>query len=336
MKRRALLGTLVSTALAGCFGSDGGGTPVPETSTPPTRTTTDQPSQSTTEQSTQSGTPPEIRDLGVPVEQSDCPFQGEGVARVVCYPEQTGDPLSVTPSKDAVALPEGSLTFTLANDTTSTYSVNFYDWGLHKRVGGQWFYVTPRLIPEPLHHVAPGGSHEWTVEVDNSQEPSTGTSREDGGTVAGLGGGEYVFEVSGWFEEYSHGVGLGAEFELDGDQLELAASDDLAAERNGETVVASIEGEGEPTEAFVVERVGEAGVPPGKPIYDRIAEQLVRPLPGEERLWLRDGLALFDDGVTTVRVESAAEIEPVRFDRDQRHYVQFREDIYEAEVVSVE
>lgn len=332
MKRRALLGTLATLTVAGCTGTDpgSGGTDTTEATT--AAPTTADPT------TTQSGTPPAIRDLGVPADQADCPFESDGVERVVCHPQQTDEPLVVTPSTDTVDLPNGSVTFTLTNDTTATYSVNFYDWGLHKRVDGQWFHVTPRLVPESLHQVPPGESHEWAVQIDNTMDPTVGPSDKSGGTLAGLGGGEYAFEVSGWFEfdDHSHTVGLGAHIDLEGDQVELTPSDDLAADRDDDTVVAtSTDEDAEPTEAFVVKRVGEGGVPPGKPINDHIAEQLVRPSLDEDRLWLRDALALFADGVTTVRVRSAEEIDPRRFDRDQRYYLQFRGGIYEAEVVSL-
>lgn len=320
---------LATLTVAGCTGTNPGSG---GTETEPTRTTH---TSTANPKTTPSTTPPNIRDLGVPVEQSDCPFAGEGVARVVCYPEQPSAPLALTPSTDTVALPKGSVTVTLANDVVSTFSVNFYDWGLHKRVDGQWFYVTPQLTPDPLHTVPPGGSHEWTVEVDNSHEPAGESSSRTGGTVAGLGAGEYVFEVSGWFEEYAMSIGLGAQFSLDGAQLELTPSDDLSGERDGDTVVATRSDEDDQTEALVVERVGEAGVPPGKPIYDHIAEQLVRPYFGEDQPWLGDALAFFEEGVSTVRVQRAAEIDPGRFDSDQRYYVRFRGDIYEAEVVSL-
>jgi hypothetical protein len=336
MNRRALLGTLASLTVAGCAGTGPGSGENTTERTTTTEPTTAQPT--TANPTTQSGTPPEIRDLGVPVDQADCPFESDSVERVVCYPQQTGDSLLVTPSTDTVELPTGAVTFTLTNDTSATYSVNFYDWTLHKRVDGQWFHVTPRIVPDPLHRVPSGESHEWTVHVDNTQEPTAGPSDTAGGTVAGLGGGEYAFEVSGWFEfdDHSFHVGLGAHVDLLGDQLELTPSADLSVDRDGETVVATrTDEDAEPTAAFVVERVGQAGVPPERPVEPHIAEELVRPYLGEDRLWLRDALALFADGVTTVRIRSAAEIDPPRFDRDQRYYLQFRGAIYEAKVVSL-
>jgi hypothetical protein len=337
MKRRAFIATLASLTVAGCTGTDG----TPETVTDTTRETTRRTTRQTTTQrtsATSSATPPEIRDLGVPVGDAACPFDPDTVERVVCHPEQTGEPLQLTPSTDVLALPRDSGTFTLANDTDYDFFANFYNWGLHKRVDGDWYYIVPLEWPEPLHTLPAGTSHEWTLEVDNTQDPSNGVSGETGATVAQLGGGEYAFEVSGWFEsgDHEHRVGLGVRFDIDGDPIELSASDGLSGTREGDTVVVTRDDEDEtPTDAFVLERVGEGGVPTSKPIQDRIAEQLVRPAPWSERALFRDALAFFADDVSTVRIEQAAEFDPP-FDRDERYYLRYRGDIYEADVVSLD
>jgi len=334
MKRRAFIATLASLTVAGCTGSD----PTPETVTETTRTTTSSTTTQPTQTTTSAATPPELRDLGVPVEDADCPFDAESVDRVVCHPEQTGEPLQLTPSMDGLTLPTDSGTFTLANDTDSEFFANFYNWGLHKRVDGEWYYIVPLEWPEPLHTLPSGERHEWTLEVDNAQDPSRGVSGETGATVAQLGGGEYAFEVSGWFEsgDHDHRIGLGVRFDVDGAQIELTASDDLSGTREDDTVVVTRDDEDEaPTEAFVLERVGEGGVPAGKPIHDRIAEQLVRPAPWSERALFRDALAFFEDDVSTVRLEQAAEFDPL-FGRDERYYLRYSGDIYEADVVSLD
>lgn len=328
MKRRALLGTLASLAVAGCT-SDGPG----ERDTDTTRTTT---SPATTTAST--ATPPEIRELGVPVADADCPFDADSVERVVCYPEQTDAPLSLTPERDELDLPADQTTFALANDTEHAFSVNFYDWGLHKRVDGDWYYVTPQEIPEPLHTLPAGETHEWAFAVDNGEEPSAGPASDAAISVAGLGGGEYAFEVSGWFEsgDHEHRIGVGARFRVNGDRLELAPPDGLSGTRDGDTVVVTPDDtDSEPTEAFVVERVEETGVPTEKQVHGHIAEQLVRPAPGANRLLLRDALAFFEDGVATVRVEEATEF-ALPFPRDERYYFAYRGAVYEARVEPVE
>lgn len=329
MKRRALFGTLASLTVAGCLGA---GDPGSTTSTGTTQSTTQQPTQSTT--------PPELRTLGVPVEQVDSPFRSDGnVKRVVWYPDHPNEPLRLTPETDEVSIPVGETTFTLANDTGYEFSLNFYDWSLHKRVDGEWFYVTPHVVPEPLHVLRAGGTHEWTFRVDNTLEPADGRAGVESATVAGLGGGEYAFEVSGWFETGGHEqrMGVGTRFRIDGDPLELSQPKDALTTRDGDTVGVTLDRQdGSPTEALVVEHVGPEGVPPEQPIEDFVAEQLVRTGPGSERPWLGDAFSFFDGDIATVRVESTTEIDLGRLDGDQRHYVQFRDRIFAVEVVTVE
>ncbi len=331
MKRRALLGTLPSLALAGCT-SSGPGERVTET----TRTTTPPTTDGTTTEP--SATPPWIRDLGVPVDDADCPFDGDGVERVVCYPERTDVPLSLTPDSDELDRPADQTTFALENDTEHAFSLNFYDWGLHKRVDDRWYYITPQGIPEPLHTLPAGDTHEWTFAVGDGDELSSGPASESAIDVAGLGGGEYAFETSGWFDsgDHEHRVGLGARFRVKGAPLELTAPEGLSGARDGDTVVVTRDGaDGKPTEAFVVARVGEAGIPFEKQIHQHVAEQLVRPEPGRSRPLLRDALAFSEDGVETVRLEEAGEFDPP-FPRDERYYFEYRGAIYEAAVESVE
>jgi hypothetical protein len=339
MKRRAFVGTLASLLAAGCTGA--GSPESTTTGTPTTATTTSGPTTSTTDTTTttsSSATPPEVRDLGVPVEEADCPFDPDETERVVCYPEQTDEALALTPADDELSLPTAETTFTLANDTDYTFMVNFYNWGVHKRVADEWYYIAPRMIPQPLHTLPAGETHEWTFAVDNSQEPTGGPSSESGGTLAGLGGGEYVFEASGYFDsgDHEHQIGLGAHFSLDGDQIRLSKPEDVSSTRDGETVVVTRDDQtGDPTEALVVERVGEAGVPPGKPIHDHIDEQLVRPDPFANRSSLGNALAFFESDVSVVRIESTEEIDP-RFDPDEHYYLRYRGEFYEARVEPLE
>jgi len=141
--------------------------------------------------------PEELLSLGIPTTQSDCPLGDEG--RAVCYPEQTGASLSLTPADDELDLPADSTTFTLANDTDYEYHANFYGWSASKRVDGEWFHVAPQFWPQPLHILPAGASHEWSFAVDNDQSPTGGSSTDQDVTLAGLGGGEYAFTVQGWF-----------------------------------------------------------------------------------------------------------------------------------------
>lgn len=335
MRRRDVLGSLAVMVAAGCTGSKS--TPATTTRSDTTATTATTAASSTTTTSAEA-TPSELRTLGVPVEQSGCPVRGDQVERVVCYPEQTGAPLALTPAADTLALPTAETTFTLANDTDYEFRTNFHDWKLHKRVDDEWYFVTPRLIPAPLHVLPGGETHEWTVTIDNTRKPSTGPADDEAITIASLGGGEYAFSVTGYFrfDDHEHRIGLGARFALDGPQIELTKPADTTGTRDGNTVVVTRDdADGDPTDALVVERLESGGVPPNQPIHDHIAEQLVRPMPVADRPLLGNALAFFEEGVDVVRIESTTELDP-RFDRDEHYYFSYRGTVYEAKVESIE
>jgi len=326
MRRRALLGTLASLAVAGCTGT---GAQPSGTDTPTKRTASTTPTTSTTTSS--DATPEELLSLGIPTTQSDCPLGDEG--RAVCYPEQTGASLSLTPADDELDLPADSTTFTLANDTDYEYHANFYGWSASKRVDGEWFHVAPQFWPQPLHILPAGASHEWSFAVDNDQSPTGGSSTDQDVTLAGLGGGEYAFTVQGWFplgdDHDSFHVALGAHFELLGDPVELTPTDDVSASRDGDNVVVTTDEE--PTEeeepsAFVVEL---SGVPQGQPVRERITEQIVRPGPGTaSRPLFRNTIPFFEEGVQTVRLEAPdATIPP--FGVDEPQYIRYEGETYE-------
>jgi hypothetical protein len=340
MKRRALLGTLATlgatSAAAGCLESPGQSD---DSTTAATTTTSTQPPPSSTEPGTSTtddgdSTPAELLALGEPASAVDCPVPDEG--RAVCHPEHADAALSLTPKPETVGLPAGETTLTLANDTDHEYRANFYGWTLSKRVDGDWYRIAPQYSPEPLHVLPSGATHEWTLAVDNSETPTGGAAAEADIDLAGLGGGEYAFTVSGWFpvnDDESFRVAAGARFALDGDPLELTPVGDPDTSRDDATV--TVTSKEEPTEetplsVLTVERVGEAGVPPSRPIRDRIVEQLLRPRMGVmgDPNPLRNALPFFEDGVDTVRYEAPSGVTPP-FGLDERYYLGYDDEIYE-------
>lgn len=345
MRRRALLGTLATlgattaAAAAGCLGSPG------QSNDSTTATTTTEPLATSTEpatSTTDSGgdTPAELLELGNPASAVDCPVPDEG--RAVCYPEHADAPLSLTLDPETVGLPAGETTLTLANDTDHEYRVNFYGWTVSKRVDGEWYRIAPQYHPEPLHVLPSGATHEWTLAVDNGEAPTGGAAAEQDVDLAGLGGGEYAFSVSGWFPVNEDGgggdesfrVAAGARFDLEGDPLELTPVGDPDTSRDGATVtVTSSEEPSEeaPLSVLTVERVGEAGVPPSRPIRDRIVEQLLRPRMGVmgDPNPLRNALPFFEDGVDTVRYEAPSGVTPP-FGLDEPYYLGYDDEVYEV------
>ena len=328
MRRRALLGTLASLAVAGCTGT---GPRATDTETTRTTTTTTTPTASTSSSTTttSAATPPELRTLGVPATQSGCPLGDEG--RAVCYPEQPDANLSLSPAADELDLPTDSTTFTLANDTDYEYRTNFYGWSLEKHVDGEWFHVAPQFWHQPLHVLPAGDSHEWSFTVDNGQSPTGVDADDEEITLAGLGGGEYAFTADGWFpfgEGEMFRVSLGARFRLNGDQVALTPAEDVSASRDGDTVVVTTDeepAENEEPTACIVER---SAVPAGQSAQRYITEQLLRPSPGlAVRPLLRDTIPFFEDGVQTVRLEAPDGTSPP-FGVDEPEYVRYEGETY--------
>jgi len=336
MKRRALLGTLATLAAAGCAGSPGQQSD-PTASATASATTNGQPTTrpTSTTATSEGSTPSELLGLGDAASAVDCPVGEEG--RAVCYPEHADAALSLTPDPETVELPAGETTLTLANDTDHDYHVNFYGWALSKRTPRGWFRIAPLATLTPLHTLPAGETHEWTLVVDNGEEPAGGIAAKADIDIAGLGGGEYAFTVEGCFpvgggEDDPFPVAAGARFDLGGDPVELTPTGDLDTSRDGSTVTVASNrepSEDEPLSVLTVERVGEAGVPPGRQIHYRVTEQLLRPgvLLGEPNP-LRNAIPFFEDGVDTVRYEAPSGSNPP-FGVEDTRYVAYEDEVYE-------
>ena len=289
MRRRALL-SLGALSLAGCVDGAGDETDAPTDSPTPTTTDPSTPTQTAT------GTPP---DVGVPPADSDCPAPSDA-AQVVCVPETDPDsvPIALTADSRSASLPE-TFTFTLANETDATFSTNFYDWSLWKRVDGEWHHIVPDMVQEPLMHLSPGDSHAWELTAEHEQLANPSRyylSWENAGTVGGLGGGEYAFTVSGWFQGGDHDAttAFGVLLEFDAPELTLEPTARVTGStRDGDTV--TVRGEGSDSEdarpaEFVLSRVDDASDP-----RTLIPEQAVH----DYRL--RNTLPYFEQGVERVR-----------------------------------
>jgi hypothetical protein len=328
MKRRALLATAASLAVAGCTGGE-----QPGYRTDTTRTTSTMSTSDTTTTTTTTGVPEELKSLGAPASEVACPVGDDG--RAVCYPEHEGTALSLTPSPETVSLPSDETTLTLANDSGYEYRANFYGWTLSKRVDGDWYRVAPQFYPDPLHVLPSGNSHEWTFSVDNSEQPTGGASSESDIDIAGLGGGEYAFTVGGWFRvgEQTVNVAAGTHLTLDGPELELTPAGDPDVSRDGSTVTVTATrepAENEEPSLLVVERIDREDVSESE-IHDRIAEQLLRPrmsTMGDPNP-LRNALPFFEDGVETVRYEAPSGVTPP-FGLDEPYVVRYDGGIYRA------
>jgi hypothetical protein len=292
MRRRALL-ALGALGLAGCV--DG-----PAGSDSPTDSPPDSPTQSPTEPPTQTpaGTPP---DIGVQPAESDCPAASDAV-RVVCEPEADPDsvPLALTADTRSATLP-ATLTFTLTNESDATFSTNFYDWSLWKRVDGEWFHIVPDAIQQPLMHLEPSDSHEWDFTAEHEQPLGPNRryySWERSGTVGGLGGGEYAFTTDGWFREgsYDATTTFGVLLSFDAPALVLEPTARVTGHsRDGDTV--TVRGEGSDSENTRRAELALTRVAEGEGTDPRV----VIPEQAVYDYRLRNTLPYFESGVETVR-----------------------------------
>ena len=163
----------------------------------------------------------------------DCP-EYDSVDLIVAYDEVDPEETAIYLEPSAETIAEGdSVTFELRNESDRRFSHNQYQWLLHKRMGGDWYYVAPSEWPEPLHELPPGESYSWDLSVDNEDIEggrSVSDPQEEGrDPIRGLGGGEYAFGTRGWFEDDSHedAIGFCARLTLEADALKLTPTDEI-------------------------------------------------------------------------------------------------------------
>jgi len=311
MNRRTLLASvsgLAATGLAGCLAdADDAGSPADD----PSDSSTD--TDATASPTATDGSPDATTEASTPARDTSFPPNHDDIERVVWFRE-VSDPdsaLLLEHSAASVSLPDAELSFTLRNDTQRTFATNFYNWGLYRWEAGQWYRVAPRVTPDPLMTVEPGGSHQWTVTLRDRVpgDPIVRTGGTSDVTVASLGGGHYAFAVDGWWEDqeqtptYEHKTVCAARFELAGDALELVASDAVTdTRREGDTAVVTAESprDGEGTEATYVLTRDDVSDP-----ERLITEQVYRQWP------LRDALAHAGSDVREVRVETETHVTPL-------------------------
>ncbi|QLD89041.1 hypothetical protein HWV07_08340 [Natronomonas salina] len=254
--------------------------------------------------------------------ETACP-EYDRVDRVVCYdgidPESVDAYLEPDPR---TATADEPIEFTLYNGSERTLQTNFYNWLVHKRVDGEWYHVAPRGSNDPLMTVQPGGSHTWTLTVDNDGiedgAPVPRSGGENSITVGGFGGGTYAFRSRGWFEGEDHGqaIAFATTFEFDGDQLALTPTDAIEETAwEGETLVAQSSrgrrGDSSRLGAFELRRVEDPGATPTQ----LITEQVLR------RHRLRDAIALSRErDAEAVRLEEYSSTRPIFGSRSDRIY----------------
>jgi hypothetical protein len=335
-RRRALQLTAASLAgLAGCAGGDGD--PTDDPGSDPTDTTSGTGTDSTGTDGTPHGTLPPGSDPG------DYPGfpRNDGVDRVV-WARDVDDPsgrVSLAADLESTSLPDVEGAFTLHNRSDRTFSTNFYHWTLYRFEADRWHYVAPRMWPQPLHRLSPGGSHTWEFAASTTApEPVEGyrASSEADVDVAPLGGGTYAFAIAGWFETqtatptHEHQTAYAAQFQIDGPDLALEPSSRVRdTTRDGATVSVDARlddpSDAEREATFVLTRTPDAD-----DARELVTEQVYGRWP------LRDALAVVEDGVDEVRVRSHTSTHPAFGVQDDEPAVRYDGSTWTASVENVE
>lgn len=267
MNRRALLATVGSLSTVGCLGAV----------EPPRAAPVDRP--------------------------NGCPRFGEDVRRVYCTDSAVpaDAPVVLDRSADRADLPTATLSFTLRNVSSRRFTMNPWEWHVHKYVEGTWFHVAPRSWNVPAMELAPGDAHTWTLAVDNtrldgSPLPVPRGTREI--EIAGLGGGHYAFSTDGWFEDddHDHQTGVAALFELDGPSIDLRPTDEVTAvERDGAFVTVRADREDRDKSRVAAFELARTDDPDGT-VRAFVVEKAMH----DRRL--RNTLPYFEPGVERVRL----------------------------------
>jgi hypothetical protein len=147
LQRRRLLALLAgSAAVAGCQRSTDD--PEGDPATSPTGTTT--------------ATPAGADAAGCP------PYERAAPDRVVCSTEPPAGALTFAPDRQAAELPTATVDVRLENTTDGAFATNFYNTRLHKHEAGEWQFLGPYTVPQPLHNLQSGATHVRRFHVDNT------------------------------------------------------------------------------------------------------------------------------------------------------------------------
>ena len=245
--------------------------------------------------------------------------------RVVWADDEDGF-AALTPSDRSGTLPKATFAFRLANDRGLRLWTNVYGWKLLKRVDGAWHLVAPTFTPLVGRSVASGSFRDWWLTLEREpirtgerarstyQQESVDGRPVDRLRVGPVDGGTYAFGVPAGFEgdgneESEIDAIHAAKFELAGESLSVAPTDDVASvEDRGTEVVVRLADDAEfldadfPPATYEVAQVSP-DEPPRKPTR-KIPEQLAH----TPELW--NAVAHFESGVERVQVVTREASEP--------------------------
>lgn len=329
LQRRRVLLTAAATAggLAGCIGGGppGSGTDAAAAGTGTGTDTTDAGDPGT---DGSSPTPDPAAGVGCPS------YDRREVERVVCSSDPPEDALVFVPDPERAELPRAAVACRLENDSDEPFETNFHDWTLHKHVDGEWQYLGPYAVVQPLHRLAPGETHVRRLLVDNTDlervHPPEPEDREDEYETSrhGLGPGAYALALTS--SSSGTATAYAAAFNLRGEPVDLVSPGTVVeTERDGERRIVHVE----PAYEEEVDRyditVSRRADPPRNPGLSLIDEKLYHP-------WfvgLRAAFASFESDTRAVEVRG----DDSQFTRNSTSghspaFVEYRGETFEIEV----
>lgn len=300
MNRRSALrltGTaILGNTLTGCLTSSGH-----------TQSTTTQPltdGSTTTAEKTSTTTTDSTLSPCVPARTDHASF---------CADEDTA-PFSITLTPANPSLSKVIINVKLTNTTDEGLSGGRNDFSLEKRLLGRWNRVVPHGGGTDMDTLAPGESWDWSFVVNTTDLESPYPPDDSDGVHLRLGAGTYSFTYTGSVGG-SEPVTVGRRFVLSGDPLKPMPTRSVErTHRNDDTVYVTSHRprlkEYEPRRATLI--VSQSNTPATS--LDRfdhfLLEDLYNGFPSGLAVPLRNAVAYFDEGVTTVRVKTDANTTP--------------------------
>ncbi|NHN43133.1 hypothetical protein G9C85_16060 [Halorubellus sp. JP-L1] len=200
----------------------------------------------------------------------------------------------VEPDVERGTLPE-QVEFVAVNRSRSVAQCGH--WNLYKLVDGEWFHVTPYIHTADCRGLAPGTGKRYVLNAYHGEALPDPEYYGPGGSVGWLGGGTYA-AVAGYGAGTDESAAL---VELVGPERSIVPTEDASATRDGDAVTVATDAhaaERESTEPAVLSLERSSG---GSEPRRVIAEQVMR----DRYRALRNALAVFDDDVTRVDVETS-------------------------------
>jgi len=117
--------------------------------------------------------------------------------------EVTGE-MGISASGQQITLPTGTIQFELENSTSRTFDTNPWAWKLWRREDGKWTTVFPEAIRKSLVHLDSGGSLEFRLTFDDTENVKNpyrrvGSPDREHATLGGVDSGEHALTLDGEF-----------------------------------------------------------------------------------------------------------------------------------------